>query len=68
MIFIYFLNATQKLPHQISDNTPDSTIFSSTRNKWKRIRTISNPTFTPSKIKDVTYIDNVQFKFNCVIR
>ena len=44
------------LPQQLSDNSPDVNVFSASRNRWKRLRTIANQTFSPAKLKEVKLI------------
>lgn len=45
-------------PHIWSDNGPFMELFHSGGEKWKRMRTIMNPTFTSNKIKTVIYTKN----------
>ena len=37
------------------DNEPLSDLFMATRSRWKRMRTIMNPTFSSAKLKEVSY-------------
>ena len=38
-------------PHQISDYDKDVDLVTSAKERWKRFRTIMNPTFTSTKVK-----------------
>ena len=38
---------------QVSDDDPKSSLFQSTRGKWKRMRNIINPTFSTAKLKEL---------------
>ena len=38
-------------PFQASDQQPEQDLFGSSKDRWKRMRTLMNPTFTTSKIK-----------------
>jgi cytochrome P450 len=39
------------MPLQNTDQDPDIDLFGSAKDRWKRMRTIMNPTFTTSKLK-----------------
>lgn len=38
---------------QASDDSPNVNVFTASRNRWKRLRTISNQAFSPLKLKEV---------------
>nr|UOU03275.1 cytochrome P450 3045B1 [Brachionus rubens] len=40
-------------PWQFSDNSPKMDLFLSSNKRWKRMRNIINPTFTPTKLKEL---------------
>lgn len=40
-------------PFQFSDDSPNMDIFLSSNLRWKRMRNIINPTFSPAKIKEL---------------
>lgn len=42
-------------PHISSDNDPSLDLFTSGGERWKRFRTIMNPTFTSTKVKEVSH-------------
>jgi cytochrome P450 len=39
------------MPMQNSDEDRDTDLFASAKDRWKRMRTLMNPTFTTSKLK-----------------
>ncbi len=41
---------------QVADNMPFAHLLDSNQNRWKRMRNVINPTFTPAKLKDVNKI------------
>nr|ATW72301.1 cytochrome p450 CYP3045B3 [Brachionus calyciflorus] len=45
-------------PWQFSDNSPKMDLFLSSNKRWKRMRNIINPTFSPSKLKELIPIMN----------
>ena len=51
----YFTNfsARKMPPVQSSDTSPQLNLVLSTKNRWKRMRNIINPTFSPSKLKEL---------------
>lgn len=51
--------ARKQPPFVYDDNAPDLILVAATRNRWKRLRTIINPTFTPSKLKQLTEMVNM---------
>ena len=40
-------------PFQFNDNASDAHLVDSSRTRWKRMRNVINPTFTPAKLKEV---------------
>lgn len=40
-------------PWQFSDNSPKMDLFLSSNKRWKRMRNIINPTFSPAKLKEL---------------
>ena len=40
-------------PFQHLDNPSDGHLVDSSATKWKRMRNVINPTFTPAKLKEV---------------
>lgn len=45
--------ARKRPPLQVSEEDPKSSLFQSTRGRWKRMRNIINPTFSTAKLKDL---------------
>lgn len=43
----------KRLMMQASDDSPNVNVFTASRNRWKRLRTISNQAFSPLKLKEV---------------
>jgi hypothetical protein len=43
------------LPIQYSDDNPQVNVAFAAKNRWKRMRNIINPTFTPAKLKEVNF-------------
>lgn len=45
----------QKAPIQITDDSSKLNLVFVSKNRWKRLRSIINPTFSPAKLKEVGY-------------
>lgn len=45
--------ARKVYPWQFSDNSPKMDLFLSSNKRWKRMRNIINPTFSPAKLKEL---------------
>lgn len=46
-------------PLQFNDNASDAHLVDSSRTRWKRMRNVINPTFTPAKLKELIPIMNM---------
>ena len=54
----------KKGPLARRDNDPRVDVFSANRARWKRMRTIMNPTFSSSKLRDVRKVFLFKLKLN----
>lgn len=45
--------ARKQYPFQFADDSPKMDLFLSTNKRWKRMRNIINPTFSPAKLKEL---------------
>ncbi len=48
-----FIKNKKIYPFQFEDDSPNMDIFLSSNLRWKRMRNIINPTFSPAKIKEL---------------
>ena len=48
----------QKESLAIRDTAPTAHLFTSSKSRWKKMRTIMNPTFSVSKLREVDLILN----------
>jgi cytochrome P450 len=46
--------AKKKFPLQLNDNDPGSSLIIATKNRWKIMRNIMNPTFSNSKMREIS--------------
>ena len=51
-------------PIFVSDEAPGVNVFFASRNRWKRMRNIMNPTFSPAKLKEVIFTRSQTIKIS----